>query len=174
MGVGGGISTCVIGQIRSDRAVFRLRVDDEIPGGRAGSHVEADRRPTRARCTDTNRIGPKEFLVSAMRRDKSVRMREYESDKACFRDHAAVKADRAAMGRMPDSDEPQPVCLGQSDSFIGGAPTDDKSESVVTVERAGARASGFESEMGLGVQRARSQTCEIVGQSGYAMGVDTP
>ena len=78
------------------------------------------------------------------------------------------------MGRMADPDEPEPVCFGQCDGFIGGAPTDDESESVVTVECAGAWAGGFEAEIGLRIQGASGQAGKIVGQSRYAMGVDTP
>jgi hypothetical protein len=45
---------------------------------------------------------------------------------------------------------------------------------VVTVERAGAWARGFEAEIGLRIQGASGQAGKIVGQSRYAMGVDTP
>jgi len=75
---------------------------------------------------------------------------------------------------MPNSDEPDPVCPGECDGFIGGAPADDESESVVTVERAGAWTSGLEVKIGLRVQGASGQASEIVGQSRNAMGVDTP
>ena len=90
VGVGGRTATRVVGQIWSDRAVLRLRIDDEIPSSRAGRHVEADRRTIQARRTDTNRIGTEEFLMSAMRRNKSIGMREHDSDQACFGNEAAI------------------------------------------------------------------------------------